>query len=185
MSLLLMGLGNPGLSYKKNRHNVGFLALDSVSKRYAMSAWKAKYESLYSQGYIHDQKITLIKPQTYMNLSGRVVLPFLNWMHIKRESLLVIHDDLMLPFLHLRVKQGGGAGGHNGLRSVDQHIGNQYLRLRIGIGRPKEDQSVAEHVLSDFSDEEYECLAQRLWVMSEKMPLLLENKIDHFLTSIL
>lgn len=154
--MLIVGLGNPGNSYALNRHNVGFQAVDWIAKAYNAPAFKANksLHGLITQVQIIGQKFLLLKPQEYMNLSGRSVQAALAYYQITPSNLLVIHDELDLPFLSLRVKQGGGAGGHNGLRSLDGLIGKDYWRLRVGIAHPGDKALVTTYVLQNFDSQE-------------------------------
>lgn len=154
---LIVGLGNPGPSYARNRHNAGFMALDTVADETQAGAWKAKYKSELANATIAGQACLLAKPQTFMNLSGESVQAIMGFHKIPPANLLVLHDELDLPLGKLRLKQGGGHGGHNGLRSIDGAIGREYWRLRIGIGHPRDTEDkreVHDWVLSNFSPEE-------------------------------
>ena len=151
---LVVGLGNPGNKYKNNRHNAGFLAIDYLIGKFKASKISSKFkgELFKSDGYL------FLKPQTYMNLSGESVAAVKNFYKIKNENITVIHDDIDLKPGALRFKRGGGSGGHNGLKSIDSLIGNDYYRVRIGIGRPERKEEVINYVLSDFSTEELNCV---------------------------
>ena len=152
---LFAGLGNPGSAYSMNRHNVGFMAVDQLAKRHRFSSWKKKGSSLISVGQIGFEKIVLVKPQSFMNKSGLPIADVVRFYKIKLNDVFVFHDDLDLTFGKVRVKVGGGHGGHNGLRDVDRHLGVNYWRVRIGIGRPPGYPiDVKAWVLSDFNPEE-------------------------------
>ena len=147
---IIAGLGNPGDKYKNTRHNIGFLVIDAITKNLSTTTinnpkFKALTQKTASQIFI--------KPQTYMNLSGESIVVVANYYDIATEDIIVIHDDLDLPFGAVRLKRGGGHGGHNGLKSLDSHLGKEYLRVRVGIGKPH-NKEVADYVLSDFSKEE-------------------------------
>jgi PTH1 family peptidyl-tRNA hydrolase len=148
---LIAGLGNPGEKYKLTRHNIGFLVIDEIAKNLTLKTTinnpNFKAEALKSSNII------LAKPQTYMNLSGESVLPIADYYNIPNENIIVVHDDLDLAFGVVKFKIGGGHGGHNGLKSIDANLGKDYIRVRIGIGKP-ENKDVANYVLSDFSKEE-------------------------------
>jgi PTH1 family peptidyl-tRNA hydrolase len=150
--LLIVGLGNPGPGYLKNRHNVGFLAADQIADCHCFPKFPTSV-SLYqgSQGEISSQKVLLIKPVTFMNNSGLAVKDAVNFFKLSPDQVLVIHDDLDLPPGEFRLKKGGGHGGHNGLRSISSHIGPDYWRLRIGIGHPSIKALVSDYVLSNFT----------------------------------
>jgi PTH1 family peptidyl-tRNA hydrolase len=152
---LFVGLGNPGASYARHRHNVGFMALERIAERYGAGPWKKRFHGLTSEAQIGGRKVVLLKPQTFMNDSGRAVGALLRFYKIPIEQLLVIYDELDLPFGAIRLRPDGGAGGHNGMRSIIQHLGgNQFARLRIGIGRPPGRMDPAAFVLQDFGRDE-------------------------------
>ncbi|WP_281951368.1 aminoacyl-tRNA hydrolase [Nitrosophilus kaiyonis] len=148
---LVVGLGNPGPKYKNNRHNIGFMVVDYlVNHLNPIPISKKDFK-----GELYKLKdILLLKPSTFMNLSGESVKAVKNFYKIKNSNIIVIHDDLDLPFGAIRFKKGGSSGGHNGLKSIDNHIGNDYIRVRIGIGRPKDKSQVVNFVLNDFNEEE-------------------------------
>jgi PTH1 family peptidyl-tRNA hydrolase len=149
---LIVGLGNHGKKYEKNRHNVGFMAVDLIAENYDFPPFKEKFKGLVSKGEINGQEVILLKPQTYMNLSGESVQPAAAFYKITPDNITVIHDDIDLPLGKVKIKIGGGNAGHNGLKSIDQKIGSNYRRIRIGVGRPQYD--VSSYVLSDFAKEE-------------------------------
>ena len=144
----IIGLGNPGLAYARTRHNFGFLVVDELARLHGGS-WRTKGEAEIAEIIIENQLIILIKPQTFMNASGRV-LPLLTKQGIKAEEILVVHDELEMPFGRFAIKQGGSARGHNGLKSIIGTIGDQFHRLRCGIGRPENREDVPDYVLSSF-----------------------------------
>ena len=160
--ILVIGLGNPGREYENTRHNIGFLTLDKLAASADILIEKKKHQALLGQGFISGKKVLLAKPQTYMNLSGRAVLEITNYYANQIEDLLVIHDDLDLPFGQLRFKQGGGTGGHNGLKSIEACLNSrEFDRLKLGIGRPKHEKiEVKDHVLQQFSSAEKEELEE-------------------------
>lgn len=145
----IIGLGNPGKQYARNRHNIGFIILDALAKKYH-GTWHEKPSMLMAEIQIHGHDVILIKPQTFMNSSGQVV-PFLTKQGIKAENILVVHDELELPFGQIKTKQGGSAKGHNGLKSIIQACGDLFHRLRFGIGRPDIREQVPAYVLQDFA----------------------------------
>ena len=153
--MLWVGLGNPGSSYAKNRHNVGFMALDYLAEAYRFSDWRQTKPAADTSGLIGKTKIRLLKPLSYMNRSGLPVAQMAKYYDIAPENILVFHDDIDLGAGKIRVKQGGGHGGHNGLRDIDRHIGKEYWRVRIGVGRPDGRQDVDKWVLSDFTKQEH------------------------------
>jgi PTH1 family peptidyl-tRNA hydrolase len=160
---LIAGLGNPGEAYRASRHNVGFEAVDRLAARHSI-AWTARrFSGIWGQGRIADQTTGLIKPQTYMNLSGEAVAQAARFLGIEPPRLAVVHDDLDLEFGRIQVRQGGGDGGHRGVRSVIEHLGSaDFVRLRLGIGRPPADADTVEHVLSAFAAGDEEILAGQL-----------------------
>lgn len=158
---LVVGLGNPGSGYAANRHNIGFMAADELVRRYSFGPWRKKFQGQISEGELNGQKVLVLKPETFMNLSGQSVGEVLRFYKIPVEDVIVLHDELDLPPGKLRVKRGGGHGGHNGLRSIDAHCGKEYRRVRLGIGHPGEKSRVHGHVLGDFSKAE-----QDGWLMA-------------------
>ena len=147
---LLVGLGNPGPSYARNRHNVGFMVADVVAYRYSFAPFRAKFQGLVAEGNIDDRKVLILKPQTYMNDSGRSVAEAARFYKIPPGDIVVVHDEIDLKPGKVRAKLGGGAAGHNGIRSVDEHIGPDFWRVRIGVGR-SDIAEAAGHVLQNFS----------------------------------
>lgn len=152
--LLMVGLGNPGAKYAGNRHNIGFMALDRIAADHGFSPWKARFQGLAAEGRLGDLRVTLLKPQTFMNLSGQSVGEAMRYLKLSPAEVLVLHDELDLAPGTCRLKTGGGHAGHNGLRSIHQHIGEGYRRLRIGIGHPGHKDRVSGYVLSDFAKAE-------------------------------
>ena len=151
---LIVGLGNPGVKYEKNRHNIGFLALDYLIDEFNSSKISSKFKGeLYKAG-----DYLFLKPLTSMNLSGESVRLVKDLYKTDNDEIIVIHDDIDLNIGALKFKKGGSSGGHNGLKSIDKHIGNDYWRVRIGVGRPERKEQVVSYVLSDFKDDELECI---------------------------
>ena len=148
---IIAGLGNPGKKYTQNRHNIGFKILDSMAELNNFQPWRKKFQSQITEGHLNSKKVMLIKPETFMNNSGNAIQEVLNFYKLNVENLTVIHDDLDLKIGKVKLKTGGGSAGHNGLKSIDQHVGNSYLRLRFGISRPANKAMVAKYVLSDFT----------------------------------
>jgi PTH1 family peptidyl-tRNA hydrolase len=149
--LVFAGLGNPGAQYAGNRHNVGFMAVDEIHRRHDFSPWTKKFQGLVSDGMIDGTKVMLLKPQTFMNLSGQSVGAALGFYKLPLAALTVFYDEIDLPAGKVRVKTGGGSGGHNGIKSIDAHCGKDYRRVRIGVGHPGERERVHGHVLGDFA----------------------------------
>ena len=183
---LLAGLGNPGSNYAMNRHNVGFLAVDRLADRHGCSPWKKKGPSLISDGSIGSEKIILVKPQSFMNKSGLPIAEIARFHKIDANDIFVFHDELDLATGKLRVKTGGGHGGHNGLRDIDRHIGVDYWRVRIGIGRPPhEAMDVKSWVLADFGrDEQKSWLPTLLDAMADEANRLVEHDDCGFMSRV-
>lgn len=156
--LLIAGLGNPGARYAGNRHNIGFMAADAIHRRHGFSPWSKKFQAEFSEGMLNGEKTLLIKPLTFMNLSGQAVGEVMRFYKLTPADVLVIYDELDLAPGKVRIKVGGGAGGHNGIKSIDAHIGKEYRRMRLGIGHPGVREMVTHHVLGDFSKADREWL---------------------------
>ena len=148
---LFVGLGNPGGQYARNRHNIGFMALDRIAADHGFSPWRARFQGQTSEGMLGGEKVVLLKPGTFMNLSGQSVGEALRFYKLTPPEVTVLHDELDLAPGRLRMKQGGGHAGHNGLRSIHAHIGEDYARVRLGIGHPGHKDRVADYVLHDFA----------------------------------
>lgn len=177
---LVVGLGNPGSKYELNRHNIGFLAVEEIARKLGSSVWTKKFRGELCEGNFKSERIYFLKPQTYMNLSGESVAAAARFYKIPPENIIVIHDDIDIANGKLRVKQGGGNGGHNGLKSLDAHIGVNYIRIRIGVGRPEHSGQVADFVLNDFSKEDFFTQEKIIKKISEHLHLLLEGKMFEF-----
>jgi peptidyl-tRNA hydrolase, PTH1 family len=149
--LLFVGLGNPGAKYARNRHNIGFMAVDEIARHHRFSPWRRRFQGETSEGALDSERVILLKPTTYMNESGRAVQEAASFFKISAGDVTVFQDELELQPAKLRVKVGGGIAGHNGLRSISAHIGNEYRRVRLGIGHPGVKELVHGHVLSDFA----------------------------------
>ena len=148
---LFVGLGNPGSKYANNRHNIGFMAVDEIARRHGFAPWRRRFQGETSEGTLDREKVVLLRPTTYMNESGRAVQEAANFFKLSAGEITVFQDELELPAAKVRVKIGGGIAGHNGLRSISSHIGNDYRRVRLGIGHPGVKELVHSHVLSDFA----------------------------------
>lgn len=183
-SILLIGLGNPGKSYAANRHNVGFMALDEIAARHGFSRFSKKFQAEISEGTLDGRKLILLKPLTYMNLSGESVAAAARFHKIPPENIIVFHDELDLPPCKIRVKKGGGNGGHNGLKSIDAHIGKDYWRVRIGISHPGDKDQVSDYVLSDFSKAEMKTVEPLLGEISHHLGLLIAGDEAGFMNKI-
>jgi PTH1 family peptidyl-tRNA hydrolase len=171
--LLLVGLGNPGARYARQRHNIGFMALDAVARRHRFGPWRAKFSSLVSEGLLGDVKVLLQKPQTFMNLSGHAVAEAARFYKLRPEQIVVCHDEIDLAAGKVRVKIGGGVAGHNGLRSIAEQLGSpDFKRVRMGIGHPGDKDRVTGHVLGDFAAADREWVERLLDAFAEAAPLL-------------
>ena len=148
---LFVGLGNPGSKYANNRHNIGFSVVDEIARRHGFAPWSRRFQGETSEGSLDGEKVVVLKPATFMNESGRAVQEAANFFKLSAGEITVFQDELELPPAKVRVKIGGGIAGHNGLRSISSHIGNDYRRVRIGIGHPGIKELVHSHVLSDFA----------------------------------
>ena len=179
---LVVGLGNPGAEYANTRHNVGFMAADEIHRRYNFSAFRAKFDGLIAEGNIEGEKVYLLKPQTFMNLSGNSVVKAASFYKILPQNVVVIHDDMDLPIDKMKAKIGGGAGGHNGLKSIDSCITPNYNRIRLGIGHPntKAEEVVVNHVLSSFSKADKAILEQNIDIVADLLPILLKKGVAEF-----
>jgi peptidyl-tRNA hydrolase, PTH1 family len=178
--LLFVGLGNPGPKHAGNRHNIGFMAVQAIARRYELSPWRRRFQGVAVEGNIANERILLLLPGTYMNESGRAVGEAANFYKLDTGSIVVFHDEVDLAPAKVRVKVGGGVAGHNGLRSITAHIGNEYKRVRIGIGKPDVKELVPMHVLGDFAKSEWAWVEALCDVMAEDAPLLVEDRDSSF-----
>ena len=169
---LFVGLGNPESKYAKNRHNVGFMAIDALAAAYGFGDFREKYHGLLAEGQIGTQKVLLLKPQTFMNKSGVSVSEAVNFFKLDGSQIVVFYDELDLPPGKLRMRRGGGFAGHNGLRSINAHIGADFRRARLGIGHPGDKAKVTGHVLGDFAKADADWLANFLKALADHAPLL-------------
>lgn len=152
---IIVGLGNPGKQYAATRHNIGFHVIDELSKRLDIPLTQSKFNGMYGIGHVGTEKVMLLKPLTYMNLSGECIVPLMDYYEVNDDEIVVIYDDLDLQVGKLRLRQKGSAGGHNGIKSIIQHLGSQeFNRIRIGVDRPKNGMKVPDYVLSNFSEDE-------------------------------
>jgi len=182
---LFVGLGNPGDKYKGNRHNIGFMVADALAQDNHFPAFKSKFQGAVTEGRMGGEKIVLLKPMTYMNESGRSVRQCATFYKIAPERIVVFYDELDLPFGKVKVKQGGGSGGHNGIKSIDRHLPRKdYWRVRLGIGHPGDKNRVSGYVLSDFSKQEQKDLPFFIDTVVRYSDLMLaEDKCD-FMTRV-
>jgi PTH1 family peptidyl-tRNA hydrolase len=179
---LIVGLGNPGPKYERTRHNIGFLAIDEIVRRHGFRAPREKFNGVISEGDIDGERVIALKPMTFMNNSGESVAPAANFFKIPPSDVYVIHDELDLAPAKLRVKRGGGAAGHNGLRSIDAHLGQDYWRVRLGIGHPGRKDLVLTYVLQNFPPDETVWLDKLLPATAEALPLLLAGQDSAFMS---
>jgi len=169
---LFAGLGNPGAKYAGNRHNIGFMALDAIQRANGFTPWRAKFQAEVSEGTLGSEKVILLKPLTFMNLSGQSVSAAARFYKLSPADLVVFHDELDLAPGKMRLKQGGGHAGHNGLRSIHDHIGPDYARVRLGIGHPGHKDRVAAYVLSDFAKADQDWLEDQMRAIAKAAPAL-------------
>ncbi|MGC2715918.1 MAG: aminoacyl-tRNA hydrolase [Pseudolabrys sp.] len=178
--LLFVGLGNPGPKHVGNRHNIGFMAVQAIARRHDLSPWRRRFQGVSVEGSIGGERVLLLLPGTYMNESGRAVAEAANFYKLEPASIVVFHDEVDLPAAKVRVKVGGGVAGHNGLRSITAHLGNDYKRVRIGIGKPDVKELVPMHVLGDFVKSEWAWVEALCDVIAENAALLIEGKDSTF-----
>ena len=178
--LLLVGLGNPGARYVGNRHNIGFMAVQEIAKRHGIGPWRRRFQGLACEGPLGGERALLLLPGTYMNESGRAVAEAVHFYKLPPADVIVFHDEIDLPPGKVRVKVGGGIAGHNGLRSISDHIGNDYRRVRIGVGHPGNKDLVQHYVLSDFAKSDRDWVEALIGVLAEDAALLAQGKDASF-----
>jgi PTH1 family peptidyl-tRNA hydrolase len=181
---LLVGLGNPGSRYERNRHNIGWMAVDAVVRRHSFQPLRSKFQGEIAEGTIGGERVLALKPQTFMNASGESVGAAARFYKLAPADVIVIHDELDLKEGKVRVKQGGGAAGHNGLRSIDALFGNDTWRIRIGIGHPGVKELVHAYVLQNFLPEEMEWVPKVIDAVAEAMPLMVEGNPQGFMSKV-
>jgi PTH1 family peptidyl-tRNA hydrolase len=181
---LFVGLGNPGKGYARHRHNVGFMALERIAARHGLGPWRKRYHGLVAEGPIGGRRVMLLMPQTYMNDSGQAVGEAQRYLKIDEGDIYVFHDEIDLAPGKLKVKVGGGNAGHNGLRSISAHLGNEYARVRIGVGHPGSRDAVVHYVLHDFSKADQEWLEPTLDAIAEAAGRLAAGDEARFLTDV-
>ncbi len=182
--LLFVGLGNPTPDSENNRHNVGFKIIDSINKNFSLSKQKPKFKGLLTTGNIGKQKVYAIKPLTFMNNSGICIRELIEYFKINVEDVIVFHDDLDVEFGKIKTKFGGSSAGHNGIASIDKFIGKDYNRVRIGIGKPKNNTDIADYVLQNFDEEETLGIEKISKDITESISILVEKKLDLFSSTI-
>ena len=178
--LLLVGLGNPNPNNTNNRHNVGFLVIDAINAKFKLSKQKPKFKGLLTTGKINEQKVYAIKPLTFMNNSGICIREIIEYFKINVKDVFVFHDDMDIDIGKIKVKFGGGNAGHNGIESIDTNIGKDYSRVRIGIGRPKNNSTGVEHVLDNFANEEKKDMEEVNNNIINSLSILINKDLDLF-----
>ena len=178
--LLFVGLGNPGAKYARNRHNIGFRAVDEIARRHGFAPWRRRFQGETAEGSLDRERVILLKPTTYMNDSGRAVQEAANFFKLAASEITVFQDELELPPAKVRVKVGGGIAGHNGLRSITSHIGNDYRRVRLGIGHPGVKELVHGYVLADFAKDEGPWVTALCESVSDNAALLAAGRDSSF-----
>ena len=180
---LLVGLGNPGKEYAQTRHNMGFMAVDVLVHRFSFSSWKKGFKGQFCTGEIDGEKVVLLKPETYMNLSGESVQEAVHFYKLQPQDVIVVHDELDLPVGKIKVKVGGSPAGHNGLKSIDSHIGSDYMRVRIGVDNDK-NIPTPDYVLEKPSVEDFKILKQEFDQIADHIAFLIKADISGFLNKI-
>jgi len=178
--LLFVGLGNPGSRYVGNRHNIGFMVVEEIARRHRMPPWRRRFQGVTTEGTIGSEKVLLLLPGTFMNESGRAVGEAANFYKLSLPDIVVFHDEIDLAPAKLRVKTGGGVAGHNGLRSITAHVGNDYRRVRIGVGHPGVKELVHAYVLSDFGKSEREWVEALRGIVADNAGLLAKGQDASF-----
>ena len=182
--LLFVGLGNPTPNSENNRHNIGFKLIDALNKKFGLSKQKPKFKGLLTTGDVNNKKVYAIKPLTFMNNSGICIRELIEYFKINAEDVIVFHDDLDIEFGKIKAKFGGSSAGHNGIESIDKFIGKDYSRVRIGIGRPKTNTEVTDHVLKDFDEDEMLQLKNITDNIIDSIPILINKKLDLFSSTV-
>jgi len=182
--LIIAGLGNPGAKYAGHRHNIGFMAVDAIAGAHGFSPWRSKFQAEICDGRLGTEKVLLMKPQTFMNLSGQAVGEAMRFYKLTPDDVIVLHDELDLAPGKVRVKTGGGHAGHNGLRSLHQHIGPDFTRVRLGIGHPGDKRLVTNHVLGDFAKADSDWLDDLLRGIAEGAPKLASGDASGFMNAV-
>ena len=182
--LLLVGLGNPNPNNSNNRHNVGFFVIDAINQKFKLSKQKPKFKGLLTTGQILEQKVFAIKPLTFMNNSGVCIKELIEYFKINVKDVFVFHDDMDIDIGKVKAKFGGSNAGHNGIESIDKNIGKHYSRIRIGIGRPKNDSTGVDHVLDDFSNDEKQSVEEVTNNIIKSLSILIKKDLDLFSSTI-
>lgn len=182
--LLLVGLGNPGSKYEKTRHNIGFMALDEIARSQNLSAWRGRFQSAAAEGMIGTEKVLALKPQTYMNLSGQAVGEAMRYFKLPASQVVVLYDDLDLALGKVKAKQGGGHAGHNGIKSMIQHCGADFWRVRLGIGHPGDKAQVTNYVLSEFAKAQTGIVDDVCRAVGDEIPRLVQGDAEGFMSRV-
>tara|TARA_B100001093_G_scaffold329911_1_gene314939 strand:+ start:1403 stop:1963 length:561 start_codon:yes stop_codon:yes gene_type:complete len=182
--LLFVGLGNPTPDSEMNRHNVGFKIIDSINKKFSLSKQKPKFKGLLTTGNVNEQKVYAIKPLTFMNNSGICIRELIEYFKINAEDVFVFHDDLDVEFGKIKTKFSGSSAGHNGIASIDKFIGKDYSRVRIGIGKPKNNIEIADYVLENFNEDEIVELEKIIDNIVNSISILVDKKLDLFSSTV-
>jgi PTH1 family peptidyl-tRNA hydrolase len=177
---LIVGLGNPGSRYAGNRHNIGFMAVDAIAKRHGLGPWRRRFQGVAAEGPLAGERVLLLLPGTYMNESGRAVAEAANFYKLGLPDIAVLHDEIDLAPAKVRVKTGGGNAGHNGLRSISAHVGNDYRRVRIGVGHPGAKELVHAYVLNDFAKSERDWVEALCGIIADNAVLLAKGEDASF-----
>ena len=182
--LLLVGLGNPGSDYTNTRHNIGFKIIDAINLHFKLSKQKPKFKGLLTTGNIEEKKIYAIKPLTFMNNSGTAIKELIDYFKIDAKDVFVFHDDMDIDFGKIKAKFGGSSAGHNGIESIDKFIGKDYSRVRVGIGKPKENMEVSDYVLQNFDEDEMMGLEKITKDITDSISILVNKKLDLFSSTV-
>lgn len=176
---IVAGLGNPGSEYEKTKHNVGFMFVDALAEKLGVTDWKDKFDAKIGEARIGAEKVLLVKPQTYMNESGQAIGPLMNFYKLGAEDLIVVHDDMDIPAGTIRIRKKGSAGGHNGIKSVLAHVGDEHFaRVRIGIGRPMPGWTVVNHVLAPFVPEDVPKIDEAIKYLVPAVECMVTDDVD-------
>jgi len=178
--ILVVGLGNPGKEYAQTKHNVGFLVVDEIGKRAGIKLNKKKFQGTFGEGFLRRNKLLLLNPETYMNRSGEAVRSAVEFYKLQTENIMVLQDEMDLPAGRIRIKKGGGSAGHNGIKSIISHLKDkEFIRIRIGIGKPLSKSKAVKHVLSGFNENESEVIKSSILIAADAIEDIIQNGLDH------
>ena len=181
---LFVGLGNPGSDYTKNRHNIGFMAVDEIVHRHSFAPFRSKFQGQICEGTIAEQKVLVLKPTTYMNESGKAIQAAMAFYKLPIDDIIIFHDEMDLAAGKVRMKTGGGHAGHNGIRSIQSHIGAGFQRVRLGVGHPGDQEKVINHVLKDFSKADQQWLDKMIGAIGVNVGLLIKGEESSFMSKV-